>query len=104
MAIYDSTITSKGQTTIPAEIRDMLGLKPGDKVRYVTHGSRVYLRVKNGDAMELAGLLHDPSRLPLSLADMDAAIGDTVAEEDRRIMRDWHGHERASEIPSGGRS
>ncbi|MCF1462842.1 AbrB/MazE/SpoVT family DNA-binding domain-containing protein [Agrobacterium vitis] len=102
MAIYDSTITSKGQTTIPAEIRDMLGLKPGDKVRYVTQGNRVYLRVKNGNAMQLAGLLHDPSRPPMSLEEMDAAIGESLVEDDRRITRDWHRHKRASEVSSGG--
>jgi AbrB family looped-hinge helix DNA binding protein len=27
-------ITSKGQITIPAEVRSMLGLKPGDKVAF----------------------------------------------------------------------
>jgi antitoxin PrlF len=30
----DSTLTVKGQTTIPKPIRDHLGLKPGDKVKY----------------------------------------------------------------------
>lgn len=33
--MLNSTITTKGQTTLPKEIRDSLGLKPGDKVRYV---------------------------------------------------------------------
>lgn len=28
------TLTQKGQVTVPKEIRDRLGLKPGDKVRY----------------------------------------------------------------------
>ena len=28
-------ITSKGQTTLPAEARAILGVKPGDRVRYV---------------------------------------------------------------------
>ncbi|MDQ0457064.1 AbrB/MazE/SpoVT family DNA-binding domain-containing protein [Rhizobium paknamense] len=101
MAIYDSTITSKGQTTIPAEIRELLGLKPGDKIRYVAQGNRIYLRVKNGNAMELAGVLHDPSRPRMSLEEMDAAIGDALAEDDRRIMSDWHRHKRSSEVSSG---
>jgi antitoxin PrlF len=30
-----STITAKGQTTVPKEIRDRLKLKPGDKIEYV---------------------------------------------------------------------
>ena len=33
--MLDSTITTKGQTTLPKAIRDSLALKPGDKVRYV---------------------------------------------------------------------
>jgi antitoxin PrlF len=31
-----SSITSKGQTTIPKEIRDHLHLKPGDRIEFVT--------------------------------------------------------------------
>jgi len=29
---YQSKITSKGQTTIPQEVRDYLKLKPGDRI------------------------------------------------------------------------
>jgi len=29
-----STVTSKGQITIPADMRDALGLKPGDRVSF----------------------------------------------------------------------
>ena len=43
----DATITSKGQTTVPKPVRDHLGLKPGDKVRFfiapdrAVHAARV---------------------------------------------------------------
>ena len=30
-----STVTSKGQTTLPKSIREALGVVPGDRVRYV---------------------------------------------------------------------
>jgi antitoxin PrlF len=36
-----SRITSKSQTVIPKTVRDRLGLKPGDLVRYVVEGNRV---------------------------------------------------------------
>ena len=36
-----SRITSKAQTVIPKTVRDRLGLKPGDLVRYVIEGKRV---------------------------------------------------------------
>lgn len=32
---YLATITSKGQITVPVEIRRSLGVKPGDKIRFV---------------------------------------------------------------------
>jgi antitoxin PrlF len=41
----ESAITSKGQTTIPKAVRDHLGLRPGDRVKFFIHpdGSVVLL-------------------------------------------------------------
>lgn len=36
-----STITSKGQTTVPKEVRDALDVGPGDKITWVVNGGRV---------------------------------------------------------------
>jgi len=75
MGVYDSTLTSKGQTTIPAEIREALNLKPGDKIRYVMSGDRVYLRVKNGRLADLAGFLgRPPNAEGVSIEEIDDAI------------------------------
>jgi antitoxin PrlF len=38
-----SKLTSKAQTVIPKSVRDKLGLKPGDLVRYVFEGKRVVI-------------------------------------------------------------
>ena len=43
-AINVSRLTSKGQATIPVEIRKKLSLRSGDKVIFVVEGKRVSLR------------------------------------------------------------
>jgi AbrB family looped-hinge helix DNA binding protein len=44
---YTSTMTSKGQVTVPAAIRRKLGLKPGQQVRFVFFGGKVRLENDN---------------------------------------------------------
>ena len=39
--MIESSVTSKGQTTLPKVVRESLGLSPGDKVRYVICGQEV---------------------------------------------------------------
>jgi antitoxin PrlF len=41
---YSSTISSKGQVTVPQEVRNRLGLATGDKVDFVIEGDRTVLR------------------------------------------------------------
>lgn len=38
------TMTVKGQVTIPKDVRDALGLRPGEPVAFERDGDRVYLR------------------------------------------------------------
>lgn len=54
-----STVTAKGQTTLPKRVREALGLGSGDRVRYVVEGDVVRL-VKVRSVMELAGVLRQP--------------------------------------------
>lgn len=44
MSVMESTVTQKGQVTIPAEVRARLGLRPKDKVRFEVEGDTVRLR------------------------------------------------------------
>lgn len=71
--MFSSTITAKGQTTIPARIRKKLGLKPGDRILYLEEEGRVRIVAADRRARDLKGLLPRPER-PISLEDMDAAI------------------------------
>lgn len=59
----DATLTSKGQTTIPKEIRESLGIKPGDRITFTPMpDGTVSLRVKTKSVMTLAGMLHKKGR------------------------------------------
>jgi len=69
-----STITSKGQTTIPGEIRRHLKLKPGDRIQFIVEDDgKVVLVPATIDVSELKGLLA-PAPRRVSLEAMDAAI------------------------------
>ena len=53
--MHQSTITRKGQTTIPKKIRAFLKLKPNDKLFYIVEGEKVVLKPLRGDILELRG-------------------------------------------------
>lgn len=47
-------VTSKGQVTIPVEIRRKLGIKNGDKVLFIEESGRVYMMNSSMDALREA--------------------------------------------------
>ncbi|MEO8330986.1 MAG: AbrB/MazE/SpoVT family DNA-binding domain-containing protein [Gallionella sp.] len=62
----ETTLTSKGQTTIPKEIRDSLGMKSGDRMTFtLMSDATVVMRVKSGSLNKLAGTLHKKGRKPV---------------------------------------
>ncbi len=70
--MHESTITSKGQTTVPQAIRDAVGAPPGARlVWHVTPDGTVVVRVKNRSLRQLAGSLRRPGQRRVPIADMD---------------------------------
>lgn len=49
----DSSLTSKGQITLPVAIRRQLGLKTGDRIVYEPDGPRAY-RLRKADKIDIA--------------------------------------------------
>ena len=75
-----ATLTSKGQTTIPKEIRDFLGVGPGDKLDFVVESDgRVILRAATLDVRQLRGMLKRSGRKAVTLEEMDKAVAAGVA-------------------------
>jgi AbrB family looped-hinge helix DNA binding protein len=54
--VAHSTVTSKGQTTIPGVVRKALRIKTGDTLEYAVEGDRATIRVHPG-TRALAGAL-----------------------------------------------
>jgi antitoxin PrlF len=67
-----STVTSKGQTTIPGGIREALGIKPGDKLEYAVEGDRATIRVHPG-TRSLKGALASRKGRGMSFSQIRAA-------------------------------
>jgi antitoxin PrlF len=69
-----ATLTAKGQTTVPKDIRDHLGLRPEDRLEFLIDAQgRVVLLPVNVEAADLKGMLPRPKQ-PVTLEKMDAAI------------------------------
>ena len=70
-----STITSKGQTTIPKEVRDYLKLETGDQIDFVIRADgTVVLRPATMPVQDLKGILHRKNMKPVSVDAMNQAI------------------------------
>lgn len=69
-----SQVTSKGQTTIPKEIREYLDVQAGDMVEYVIEEGQVVIRAATMDIMDLKGFLKSESIGPVSLREMKQAV------------------------------
>lgn len=68
-----ATLTSKGQVTVPADVRERLGLESGDRIEFVEIDGGFAIKPAIGDVRLLKGLLRKPAK-PVSIDDMNAAI------------------------------
>ena len=83
----DLTLTSKGQATIPKEVREHLGVKPGDKVKCVTlPDGRVYLLPKK-PLSSLKGMFKGRVKRAVMIEEMDAGIRQKAAERFKRSAK-----------------
>ena len=70
-----STITSKGQITLPKQIREHLHLAPGDRIDFVVEeDGEVVVRPARSRLEQLRGMLRDRNRKPVTVDQMEAAV------------------------------
>lgn len=69
----ESTITAKGQTTVPQQIRDSLGAAPGTRLLWhVLPDGSISVRVKSRSILDLAGMLKPPKGKRVKVDEMNA--------------------------------
>lgn len=69
----ESTLTAKGQTTVPRRVRELIGAGPGTRlVWHVMPGGGLIVRAKKHSVLALARSLKSPKRKPVPLDAMNA--------------------------------
>ena len=76
--MIESSITVKGQTTLPKAVRDSLAVKAGDKVRYVILDEGVLIMPVRPTRRLFGSLKYDG--LAVSLEEFDRAIAEGAIE------------------------
>jgi AbrB family looped-hinge helix DNA binding protein len=70
-----ATLTSKGQLTLPRQVRKHLRVQTGDTVEFIIGGDgEVRVRAGDVDVADLKGLLFEPRGRPVTIDQMEAAI------------------------------
>ena len=84
-----AALTSKGQITIPIEVREELGLKAGDRIEFVkSEEGKFFIQPKKGSVMNLRGMFKWAGK-PASVEEMNDAVASHLAEDDARIVREY---------------
>ena len=69
----ESTLTAKGQTTVPAQVRAMVGAVPGTRLVWnVLPDGSIIVRAKTRSILDLAGTLKVPRGKHVAVEDMNA--------------------------------
>ncbi len=69
----ESTITAKGQTTVPREVREKLGAGPGTRlVWHIMPNGSLIVRAKTHSLLSLQGMLKSPRGEPVPVEEMNA--------------------------------
>lgn len=80
MRPVETSVTQKGQVTIPVEVRNRLGLKPRDRVVFELDGDTVPLRPASSTVRRHFGTVA-PIQKPEDFASLRTAFEEGVAQE-----------------------
>ncbi|MEE8584737.1 MAG: AbrB/MazE/SpoVT family DNA-binding domain-containing protein [Acidobacteriota bacterium] len=81
-------LTSKGQITVPKEVREHLHLASGDRLEFIIEqNGRVRLQPVTGSVRRLYGMFQQKGRPTPSVEQMEEAVIETFSLENERIRK-----------------
>ena len=76
-----ATITSKGQVTVPKNIRDQLNIQAGTQLDFtLNNDGTISVRPLNRTALSIVGILKRPGQKVVTIEQMNDAIAEAASE------------------------
>jgi antitoxin PrlF len=75
----ESAITVKGQATIPKAVREHLGLKPGDRLKFFFHPDGSVVLLPKRPALALRGIVKSTRQWPVTIDEMTNAAAEVAS-------------------------
>ena len=72
--MYEATLTSKSQLTLPKIVRDAMGVGSGDRIRFVPSRNGFRIVAMKGDIRKLRGLFKGRNPAPVTIEEMNETI------------------------------
>jgi antitoxin PrlF len=83
----ESALTVKGQMTVPKAIREHLGVKPGDRVKFFVHPDGTVVLLPKKPLKALRGMLKSRRSRPATIEEMNEGIAEGAAGKRRAAQQ-----------------
>lgn len=80
----ESSITVKGQATIPKAIRKHLGLQPGDRVKFFVHPDGSVVLLPKVSASTVRGIIRSRNARRVTIEQMNTAVAEGALSQNPR--------------------
>lgn len=80
MRVFHTTVTRKGQITVPKEARDVLGIREGDRVNVFLRDGRVEIERAGGVVAGTAGIFSERATV-MSVEELRDAAEQVIADD-----------------------
>jgi len=85
--VFVGRMTSKGQTTVPRRVREMLALGEGVQMEWIVEDGKATVRPRTQRAVDLAGFLGPSPVGPVAVEDMNEAGAQAAIDRFERSQR-----------------